>query len=54
MTLPIKKIINIKLFTERTAALYMATTQIRVLTNEGGQQVGTSVCFIPFYQSVLL
>jgi len=41
-TLAIKKKISTELFIERTAFLYSGETWIRVMTNEGDQQVGTS------------
>jgi len=41
MTYSIKKRIGSDLFIERTAALFIGETRIRVVTDEGYQQVGT-------------
>jgi len=38
---PIEKRINTELFIDGTAALYIGETQIKELTNEGDQRVGT-------------
>jgi len=41
-TFRIKKRINTKLLIDRTAPLYIGEKRIRDVTNQGGQQVGTS------------
>jgi len=40
MTFPFKKRISTELFVERTAALYLGKTPVRVGTNESDQLVG--------------
>jgi len=42
MTFPIKKRVNTELFIYRMAALYIAESWVRDMTNEGNQCIGTS------------
>jgi len=42
MKFPLEKRINTELLIDRTAALYVGETRIRVVTDEGNEQVSTS------------